>query len=108
MDAYLTHFNQLVAEQVVLFTANENMEKAMLEADKGDYEAARTYSAANKSLFSKASCYVNASSELQRMDSVNNFYLDDLRRARTMSADSLRAMQKGKREMNYQIRNKKN
>ena len=106
-DAYLAYFNRMVAEQVVLFTANENMEKAMLEADKGNYEAARKYAEANGYFFRTNKSYVNTSRELQKMDSVNKYYGVDLARAGKMSADSVKLMQKGKRALNYQIRNKK-
>jgi hypothetical protein len=41
------------------------------------------------------------------MDSANQFYNDDLARAREMSTDSVKIMQKGKKALNYQIRNKK-
>jgi Ca-activated chloride channel homolog len=107
VDTYLAHFNRKVAEQVVLFTANENMERAMLEADKKNYEAARKVAEANSYFFSNNATYVSASRELQKMDSVNRFYTDDLTRAKTMTADSLKLMQKSKRSVNYQIRTKK-
>jgi Ca-activated chloride channel family protein len=108
IDVYLTHFNKTIAEQVVLFTANENMEKAMLEADKGNYERAKRYAAANAYSFNTNAQYVRTSSELQKMDSVNRFYSDDLKRAQNMSADSVKNMQKSMRSDNYKIRNKKN
>jgi Ca-activated chloride channel homolog len=108
VDAYLTHFNKTVAEQVVLFTANENMEKAMLEADKGNYEAARKYADATGSYFKSNAAYVASSKELKRMDSVNRYYANGLAEVRLMSADSVKKMQKVNRSVNYQIRNKKN
>jgi beta-N-acetylglucosaminidase len=83
------------------------MEKAMLEADKGNYEAARRYAEANGYFFSTNKNYMKTSPELRKMDSVNRFYWEDLSRAGGMSTDSVKRMQKGKREMNYQIRNKK-
>lgn len=106
-DEYLTAFNKTVAEQVVLFMANENLENAMLEADKGNYETARKYAEINSNLFRLHNVYVQHSRELQKMDSVNSFYRKDLARAGKMSIDSVKLMQKGKRALNYQIRNKK-
>ena len=79
----------------------------MLEADRGNYEAARRYAEANGYFFATNSSYVRASEELKRMDSVNRYYVDDLARAKTMSRDSVQMMQKSKRAMNYQIRSKK-
>lgn len=107
IDTYLTHFNQVVAEQVVLFTANENMENAMREADRGNYEAAKRYAEANGYYFSSNSSYVKSSRELQKMDSVNRYYTSDLRNVKNMTADSLKLIQKTKRALNYQIRSKK-
>lgn len=106
-STYLTHFNKAVAEQVVLFTANENMEQAMLEADKGHFEAARRYAEANGFLFSRDASALLTSAELQKMDSVSRSYVLDLLRAKTMAADSLKQLQKSKRAVNYAIRNKK-
>lgn len=106
-EAYFTHFNQIVAEQVVLFTANENMENAMREADRGNFEAAKRYAEANGNFFGSNAAYVKASAELQKMDSVNRYYTADLMNAKAMSADSLKLMQKSKRALNYQIRSKK-
>jgi Ca-activated chloride channel homolog len=109
VDAYLTHFNKPVAEQVVLFTANENMEKAMAEADKGNFEKARKYAVESDAFMNESTIrkYVVTSKELQRMDSINRFYYNDLSRAEEMSADSVKIMQKSKKAVNYQIRNKK-
>lgn len=105
--AYRTQFNKTVAEQVVLFTANENMERTMLEVDKGNYELAAKYAAANGSFLSTNAAYVKGSRELQRMDSITRFYFDDIAKAKTMSKDSVKQMQKARRDANYQIRNKK-
>jgi len=107
IDAYLTHFNKGVAEQVVLYAANENMENAMLEADKGNYEAARRYTDANGYFFRSNAAYVKGSIELQKMESVNRMYAADLLRAKAMGTDSLKLMQKTQRVLNYQIRSKK-
>lgn len=105
--AYATHFNQLVAEQVILFAANENMENAMREADRGNFEAAKRFAEANGYFFGSNATYVNASDELKRMDSVNRNYTADLLHAKSMTADSIKLMQKSRRLLNYQIRSKK-
>ncbi|HUC80758.1 MAG TPA: VWA domain-containing protein [Flavisolibacter sp.] len=107
IDAYLTHFNKTVAEQVVLFTANENMEMAMAEADRGNFESAKRYANSNAFYFKTNAKYVANSGELRRMDSASRTYFVDLERAKDMSADSLKMLQKQKKAMNYEIRNKK-
>lgn len=107
VETYLTHFNKKVAEQVVLFTGNENLEKAMLEVDKKNFDAARKLAEANRSFFNTHSTYVKDSRELRQMDSVNRFYAVDLTKAKSLSADSLKLLQKSKRLVNYRIRTKK-
>lgn len=104
---YLAHFNKAVAEQVVLFTANQNLENAMHEADRGNFEAAKRYAEANGYFFTSNAAYVNTSKELRKMDSVNRDYTIELRNAKNLSADSVKLMQKSKRALNYQIRSKK-
>lgn len=104
---YTAGFNQAVAEQVVLFTANGNMERMMLEVDKGNYDLAKKYAEANGYFLQSSARLVNGSNALQRMDSVNRFYYGDIETTRTMSKDSLKQMQKARRELNYRIRNKK-
>jgi Ca-activated chloride channel family protein len=106
-DTYLVHFNKKVMEQTVLFTANENLENAMLQADKGDYdEANKTLNDGSKYLYLNAQ-YVDKSYELQRADSMNRSYTKKLSGARTMSADSIKMMQKANKAENYKLRNKK-
>jgi Ca-activated chloride channel family protein len=108
IDAYMTYFNKPVIEQVVLFTANENMEKAMLEADKGNYEAARSYTISNLSLINSLGDSTNRSEELKRMNTLNGGYDFEMRNARLISKDSMGRVQKSNRADNYKIRNKKN
>ena len=104
---YLTYFNKSVLEQVVLFTANENMENAMLEADKGNYEKALQSIEANNLYLKAHAGYVSASASLQKMDSINSSYSTELVRAQTMGRDSVRMLQKASRSKSYEIRNKK-
>jgi Ca-activated chloride channel family protein len=106
-EAYLTHFNKAVAEQVVLFAANENMENAMYEVDRGHYEAARRLIEATGSYFKIGSGYVAGSIELQKMDSLRRYYTADLNRLKAVNNDTLKLIQKTGRATNYQIRNKK-
>jgi Ca-activated chloride channel family protein len=107
LNTYLTYFNKTVLEQMVLFTANENMERAMLEVDKGNYEKAlQTIDENNKYLKANAG-YVNNYMPLQQMDSINSSYSAELSRARTIGKDSVRMIQKASRSQSYKIRNKK-
>jgi Ca-activated chloride channel family protein len=104
---YFASFNKPVAEQVVLFSTNENLEKAMHEIDRGNFEAARRHADANTGYFRASAAYVKGSVELQRMDSLNRVYAAGLQQARTMTRDSLKLVQKTNKAANYQIRSKK-
>src|SRR4029079_7897830 len=70
-DTYLTHFNKPVLEEAILFNANENLEHAMTEADKGNYADANKYLALNAAYLKGNAIYVNNSTELKKMDSAN-------------------------------------
>ncbi|HEU4472882.1 MAG TPA: VWA domain-containing protein [Flavisolibacter sp.] len=107
VDAYLTHFNKPVVVQAILYTANENLEKAMLEVDRGEYAEAQRFLNANTATFRINSSYILESPELRHMDSVNTGYILQAGRGRSMSADSMKMMQKSNRAINYRIRSKK-
>jgi Ca-activated chloride channel family protein len=106
-EQYLVYFNEKVLQQKVLYIANENMEKAMAEADKGNYENARSIMGSNASFLRSNESYVSSSDELQRMDSTSRNYSAALTRAETMSTDSVKHMQKANRADNYKVRTKK-
>jgi len=107
LSTYLSYYNKKVLQQTVLFIANENMEKAMLEADKGDYNAARSVSGYNQAFLSANKTYFAGSAELQLMDSTNRRYQYQLKTAENMSRDSVQYLQKKSRSDNYKLRNKK-
>jgi Ca-activated chloride channel family protein len=106
-ETYLSHFNKSVAEQVILFAANENMENAMYEVDRGNYEAARRFVEASGYYFQSSDGYVGSSKELQKMDSLWRYYASDLSKLKALTADSLKHIQKTQRATNYQLRTKK-
>ena len=107
VDAYLTHFNKPVVEQVILTKANENLELAMAAADKGDYKDSDAYVMANKKFLAQNGFYVINSLELRRMDSANTNYGRDINRVRLLGKDSVKRFQKSSKEANYFLRQKK-
>lgn len=106
-ELYLTYFNEPVMQQIVLFVTNEKMEIAMLEADKGNYDQARKLVKDNEEFLIVNSGYASKSVEIQKMKSVNESYSNQLKEVETMSADSVKYMQKSSRSTNYKIRGKK-
>jgi Ca-activated chloride channel homolog len=107
VDDYLTHFNKPVVEQTILYTTNENLEKAMLLADKGYYEQATKDIDANTNYLKGYLNYVKNSSELTQMDSTLRRYRMALVSARTQTIDSVKKLQKSSKEESYKMRNKK-
>ncbi len=105
-ELYLTYFNEPVMEQVVLYIANERLEIAMAEADKGNYDKARSLTKENEE-FIVVSGYSTKSVEVQKMKSANTSYSTQLKDAETMTTDSVKYMQKSNRAVNYKIRGKK-
>jgi Ca-activated chloride channel family protein len=106
-DPWLTHFNKNVIEQAILFTANENLELAMQEVDRGNFDRGGTILQGNNSYFRAARYYVNGNRSLQTMDSINRVYQVQASRAKFMNSDSLKKIQKFSKALNYQMRNKK-
>lgn len=107
VDAYLTHFNKPVVEQVILSKANENLELAMAAADKGEYDQSNYYVESNRKFLKAHGGYMNTSYELRRMDTINLNYGLDLARARSLGADSVKKVQKASKDFNYRVRQKK-
>jgi Ca-activated chloride channel homolog len=107
INTWLTYYNKSVLQQTILFVANENMEKAMLEADKGDYNKARGLITENEGYLKSNAQYVDELAELKMMDSTNKKYFIQLQSAETMNADSVKYMQKSNKEKSYKLRNKK-
>lgn len=106
-DKYLTYFNEPVMQQIILYVSNEKMEAAMLESDKGNYEAARKLVKDNEDYIVANGYYSSKSVEIQKMKSANSSYSEQLKGAETMSTDSVKYMQKSSRSTNYKVRAKK-
>lgn len=106
-DELLSHYNQQVLEQTVLFQANEAFEKAMLEADKGLIEGARQSLLKNQAYLKLHDPLVQASIELQKLDSANQAYFMQLKYAEQMGQDTFKLMQKANRAGSYKIRTKR-
>jgi Ca-activated chloride channel family protein len=106
-EAYLTHFNKPVIEQTILYTANENLEKAMAKVDKGDFDGANDEIQRGNKYLKTYSNYTKTSEELRRMDSITKAYATELSSMQGKNADSVKKIQKVNRDLNYKLRQKK-
>ena len=92
---------------MLLYTANETMEAALNDADKGNYERALTALRANEHYLKENAGYVSSSRMLQQMDSLNKSYAKRLLGVKTAEKDSVKMVQKESRAASYKIRHKK-
>ena len=106
-EPYLTHFNKPVIQQAILLTANENLDNAMLEVDRGNFNGAKKLLDVNRSYLKEHESYEKDYHLLKYVDSVNYTYAQKLPALRTMYADSLKKFQKFNKAVNYRRRNKK-
>lgn len=104
---YLENFNEWVSTQVTLYESNEQLELAMREADKGNYEKAKQITVENKMYMQKKAPLVKKSEELQRAASNNESYDVKVESLQEMPAEEVKAVQKEYKSTNYQIRSKK-
>ncbi len=107
-NLYTQNFSEKVLEQVILNTANENMEKALAETDKGNYAEAQNFITINSNYLKTNASIVSKSKELKRMDSVNNNYSVQVKGANSMDEMQIKSMQKSHKAASYKVRTKKN
>jgi hypothetical protein len=104
---YNSSFSEWVAAQITLYESNEQLEYAMREADKGNYEKARTMVKKNKEYMQSKAPLVQKSVELQKAESVNDSYDNSLLNIESMSSTEVKQIQKASKASNYGVRNKK-
>lgn len=100
-------FSAKVKEQVVLFEANEKLEAAMQEVDKGNYEAARIMVRENEAYLEANQDIVAASAELQVQQASNAAYSSKVASVEKMKESDIRHLQKMSKSANYSSRKKK-
>lgn len=96
-----------VMAQAVLFEANDRLERAMREVDKGNYDLAREVTQENEVYLNSNTKYVSKSKELQTQQSTNSTYYDQIKHAETMKEADMKMMQKSSKSLNYDVRKKK-
>ncbi|QQR97605.1 MAG: VWA domain-containing protein [Sphingobacteriales bacterium] len=104
---YIASNQEKIHQQITLFEANENLENAMREVDKGNYEEAKKIMETNKTYLSTKKGLVEKSEELQKLNDVNLNYDSRVKEAESMSVDEIKFMQKSSKSQSYQIKNKK-
>jgi Ca-activated chloride channel family protein len=96
-----------VQQQIILFEANESLENAMRELDKGNFDEAKKIMQQNKTYLNLNKSLVDKSAELQKLNDVNINYDNRIQNAENMNADEIKFMQKSSKSQSYQIKNKK-
>ena len=101
---YFGLYNREVINKVLLYAAGDNMEAAMSEVDKNNFEMAANIMTQNKHLLNHHRSYINQSGSLQQMEAIADQYKTDMLRMRSMSRDSIRWIQKTQRSALYEAR----
>jgi Ca-activated chloride channel homolog len=100
-------FSANVQSQVVLFEANEKLEEAMAEVDKGNYERAREVVAQNEAFLEEHKELVAGSAELQTQMATVSGYKTRIASVEKMDESDRKQMQKMSKSVNYGSRKKK-
>lgn len=101
------NFSEWVDAQVVLNEANYKMEMAMQAIDRGDYAKGRKIVEETKTYISSKPTLVKKSKELQRAQTANSYYNEDLSNIEEKTETERKYIQKSNKNMNYMIRSKK-
>jgi Ca-activated chloride channel homolog len=105
---YQKGFTERVQQNVVVFEANEIMEQALKEADKGNYEEAMKKVKEGKEYIKEQKKDVNASPEIERQEGSLDNYGKELESAESKSEEDLKEMQKSGKYENYNARKNNN
>jgi Ca-activated chloride channel homolog len=106
-NIYKQNFSEWVMAQDILYRTNENLENAMKEVDKGNYDGARKMVSDNNKFLKDNAPMVQKSKELQKADKASAVYSDKIVNAESMDTESKKVMQKASKSSNYEIRTKK-
>jgi len=104
---YNEHFSEWVSAQVALYESNERLERAMKEVDKGNYQEAKRMVKENKDYMKSKAPLVNKSVELQKAESVNASYEENIKEVESLPTEDVKYLQKASKSSNYEIRAKK-
>ena len=105
-DEYSKNTNETVTQNIAMFESNEMMEKALREADNGNYEGARLILKDAKEYMNEQMDQVTASPEMKKQSENMDRYNDDLKSAETKTEEEKSEMQKSGKYDNYNSRKK--
>ena len=103
-EKFNTGRNDNVVQNVAMFEANELMESALIEADNGNFEVARTIMKDARGYMDEQMNDVAPSTEMKRQSENIDRYNEELETAETKSDDEKKEMQKSGKYDNYNTR----
>lgn len=106
-NMYNEHYNEWVSAQVALYHSNEQLEIAMKEVDKGNYQQAKEIVKKNKEYMATKAPLVEKSVELKKAESANAVYEEKIVNVENMDVEDKKYLQKASKSSNYEIRTKK-
>ena len=99
-------FDESVQQNIAVFEANDMMEKALREADNGNYDEARRQLLTGKSYMNEQMQSLPSSPKMQQQMDVMEKYNEDLRGAESKTDEEKKEMQKSGKYDNYNSRKK--
>ena len=105
--AYESNFSEWVGTQVALYESNENLETAMREVDKGNYEEAKKIVKKNEEYIRSKPAVIQNAPAMKDAVKANDVYDNELSVIESKSAEDVKYIQKESKNSNYKIRNKK-
>lgn len=105
--AYESNFSEWVGTQVALYESNENLETAMREVDKGNYEEAKKIVKKNEEYIRSKPAVIQNAPAMKDAVKANDVYENELSVIESKSVEDVKYIQKESKSSNYKIRNKK-
>ncbi len=104
---YANSFSEWVATQVAIYESNEQLEMAMKEVDKGNYDEAKKLVRKNEEYIKSKPQAIQNAPAMQGATMVNEDYNAKIKHVESMSVDEIKYLQKDSKNSNYQVRSKK-
>lgn len=107
LETFQKGFNQEVLQLIALYEANESLEKAMLEVDRGEFDKAKKTLKTAKAKMNDKIKVLPKSQELDKQMNVLKSYENDIEDFKNRSYEEQKMIQKSNRNSNYKLRKRK-
>jgi len=106
-NQYRNSYSEWVGTQVAIYESNEQLEMAMKEVDKGNYEEAKKIVRKNDEYIKSKPASIQQAPAMQGAVNVNADYETKISNVESMRSEDVKFLQKDSKSSNYKVRNKK-